>query len=281
MTARDWLVCDCHYLAWREFYASAKFDPVASTVGMLSRLNGFAERFNTRHIAFTFDVPPYDRLNLFPDYKKKEPKEKELQEALDATTRRIHQLHEILPKLGFRNVLRSIGLEADDMMARVVAGLTGEDRAILISEDQDLYQLLSWKCAIYHPRKQEFVTAKSFKAKYDIPPNWWCGVKAIMGDDSDNLPGVEGVGIKTAISYMKSTLNIKSKRRADIEKWINSEVYKTNLKLVTLPFAGDPIQLQEDNAFDNDLVSRYCKAVGVTPPVTTEDQKREMRGGGL
>ena len=138
MTARDFLVLDTHLLVWREFYASAKSDPVASIVGMLSRLNGFAERFNTRHIAFTFDVPPYTRLKLFSDYKKREPKEPELQEALDATTKRIYQLHKILPELGFKNVLHEDGLEADDTMARVVAGLTGEDRSILVSEDQDL-----------------------------------------------------------------------------------------------------------------------------------------------
>jgi DNA polymerase-1 len=254
---------------------------MASIVGMLSRLSGFVERFGTRHIVFCLDTPPYTRLKLFPDYKKKKPKEQELQEALDVTTKRIYQLREILPELAFKNVLHEEGLEADDMMARVATGLAGEDRVILISEDQDLYQLLSWRCAVYHPRKQEFVTAKSFKKEYDIPPNWWTAVKSIVGDESDNLPGVPDVGIKTAISFMHSTLSTKSKRRADIQKWITSEEYKTNLKLVTLPFSGEPIHLFEDNAFSNDLVGRYCKVAGIAPPMTMEDHKREVRGGGL
>lgn len=281
MSAIDWLVIDTHYLVWREFYGSAKYDPVASVINAVSRLPELAARFNTDQFVFCFDRPPYKRAEVFPGYKNKKVAE-ELEYEIEQTRFRIHDLGNwLLNELGFENVHYERGYEADDIMAWIVKGLQEEDRAILVSEDRDLYQLLSWRCAVYHPRKNVLYTAKDFRKEFDCSPNWWKGAKAIAGenDKTDNIPGVDGVGIITAIKYMKSALSEKAQTHAAIKKFLESENYQRNLKLISLPFDNScGIVLQRDSGFDEDLQKRFCDLLGLEISDPDAQRKNARKG---
>jgi 5'-3' exonuclease len=268
-----------HGCVWREFYADKTHDPFMSIVSALSRIHGYVEKFGTRNIAFCFDFPPYKRSEIFPGYKEKTVRA-DLESAYNETTLLMRDLHqkEILQRMGFRNVFSAKGYEADDLFAGIVQNLEGEDRVIIISEDMDLYQLLSWRCAIFHPRKQQFVTARSFRQEYGISPNWWKGAKAIAGDDGDKIPGVKGVGIKMAIEYMQGTLKSTNKRRGDVDEWVDSLDHQRNLRLISLPFPGlCPMLLREDKGYDARLVSRFFEVLGREAPA--EERRKETRVG--
>jgi 5'-3' exonuclease len=149
-----------------------------------------------------------------------------------------------LPDAGFKNVFWSDGFEADDVIASICQSNPGES-FVIISEDKDMYQLLSSKVSIYHPRQEQIVTPQVFTEKYGINPEQWAAVKGLCGCDSDNVDGVRGVGEKTAIRYLRGELKTSLKSYKAILE--SQKIIDRNLKLVVLPFVGCPkFEIQRD-----------------------------------
>lgn len=245
---RRWLILDCNFLAWRAFYTTGGLthhaDPTGVVFGFLRGLNSFASQFGTTDFVFCFDHGRGWRDQQF-SYYKEERRKKRLQEeedgAIQNMRRQIDKLRlSYLEEIGHHNIFYRMGYEADDIMAQVVAGLDREDDAILISGDHDLYQLLSKRVSVYHPVTKETVTKNTFQTKFGIHPAQWPQVKAIAGCSSDEIPGQKGVGETTAAKFLAGELPKKAARYNDIVAWIESQQYRDNLLLVTLPYAGGP-----------------------------------------
>lgn len=92
-------------------------------------------------------------------------------------------------------VLESPGYEADDVIATLVSKV---DSPIIVSGDKDLMQLVDDKTFIYDPMKDKEIREKEVIDKFGVPPDKVVEVLALMGDPSDNIPGVKGIGPKTA-----------------------------------------------------------------------------------
>jgi 5'-3' exonuclease len=145
---------------------------------------------------------------------------------------------EYLRIIGFHNNFWQDGYESDDIIASVTKSLVLDlEEGIIITADQDLYQLIRPNVKWYNPRSRILVSLQRFKREFGIRPKQWAKVKAIAGCKSDNVLGVKGVGEKTALLYVKGELNESHKKyRAIKANW--KSVVLRNKPLVLLPFKG-------------------------------------------
>lgn len=240
----DWLVIDTPNAVWRTFYSTGVKEPAPSILLTLLEVERLSREFDTPNVAFAFDKKPYLRRDVYPGYKSSRDVRKVDDfeaEALDATRLAIDKLRsDYLPALGYNNVLAKRGWEADDHLAQCAVECDPSDRVILVTADQDLYQCLSRTCAVYHPQRDVFVTAKSFRQERGISPKLWPEVKAIAGCSSDDIPGVVGVGEKTAIKHLTKGLTRFHKIAWDVHNFLKSPEYERNLKLTRLPYPDCP-----------------------------------------
>lgn len=250
-----WLLIDCHYLMYRAHYAMGQLrhegQATGATFGFFRDLIALSDRFDTNRFVFCFDYGESrrcDDLECYKQNRKKNPRPEEELLEHKAIKKQIHQLRtSTLYKLGFRNILFQGGYEADDIIASVVQNsIAYEDEAIIVSSDSDLLQLLeSNRVLMYNPAKKKITNAKSFRQEWGIPPCFWADVKAMAGCTSDNIPGIRGVGEKTACKYLAGKLDSTSKKYKSITD--NVEITTRNLRLVKLPYKGvGEFELQDD-----------------------------------
>ena len=211
------------------------------------------DSFDTEHIAFCFDSRTSKRQKMYPLYKEKRRIRE--QEATEEERKNKQVFYdqvqllrrEYLPNIGFKNIFVQGGYEADDIIASLVKNtiLQSGDRAVIISSDSDLLQLLEPWCILWNPTKEKTISSLSFQKEWGISPVQWAEVKAWAGCSSDSVPGVPGVGEKTAAKYLRGELDPKLKKYKEITN--NLGIYTHNIKLVRLPLEGvDTFQFAED-----------------------------------
>jgi len=111
------------------------------------------------------------------------------------------------------------GYEADDIIAEIVNMCNKKNYAVTIaSTDHDMYQLLSDTVSIYDTRLKRLVEAYHIKEKYGIEPNQWKFVRALMGDSSDNISGVKGIGEKGALKIIQTYGDLDSVYASDMKE---------------------------------------------------------------
>lgn len=244
-----WVVFDANNLCHRAFHAlkeDLSYEGVSTGMfyGVFRDIVTLSHKFATPNIAFCFDCGVPARASKLKTYKSsRKQKRLELpQEEYDrykAMRQQIRRLRdEILPAMGYMNVFFAEGYEADDCIASFVYGLGKNDRAMVVSSDKDLYQLLAHNIRVYRPVTKEIITEKRFINDYGIPPSRWTEVKAIEGCGTDDVPGIDGVGTKTAVKYLLRQLKTTTKAFQAIEE--GKAKWRRNLVLVTLPYPGTP-----------------------------------------
>jgi len=258
MSRKKWLLLDAPYLCHRAKYSTGGLSfentPTGIIYGFLKTVSHFQEFFNTPYVAFCWDSKFSKRKEIFPAYKanrkdkykdmnKKEIKlEKEFRWQMKMLRRKY------LPAIGYKNIFVQKGYEADDIIASICLNLSMLDEAVIISSDQDLYQLINSYTSLYNPAKGKVLTLQGFKKKYGIEPYLWREVKIIAGCATDGVPGVNGVGEKTAIKYLKKELKESTKAYKNITSKIRSNLQRRNNKLISLPFKGTKqFKLRKDN----------------------------------
>ncbi|MBR3552017.1 MAG: DNA polymerase I [Clostridia bacterium] len=166
--------------------------------GFLNILLRLKEDCDPDHVAVAFDVhAPTFRHKMFDGYKagrKGMPPELRSQMPL---------LKELLTLLGYR-IVEQEGFEADDILGTLAAQCRGDDRCFLATGDRDALQLVSETTTVLlaatkmgRPVTTAYDPAKLME-EYGVAPRGMIEIKALMGDSSDNIPGVAGVGPKTA-----------------------------------------------------------------------------------
>jgi DNA polymerase I len=242
--------------------------------GFLNRLIGFNKQFNPENILFVWDSGENYRKKIFPEYKLKRKSNKtEEEKRLDSVAfSQFDELREhILPFIGFRNIFYQVGFEADDIMAQIVKDYCRRN-FVIVTTDSDIYQLLGETVKIYNPKKKEVMTELSFRNEYGIAPKDWIRVKAIAGCTSDEIPGIEHVGEKTAIKYIKNDLKTGSVAFDSIT--YGHEIIERNLKLVTLPLEGtESVKIKRDFRNIDNFVS-VCESRGFMSMLKKETYKR-------
>lgn len=245
----NWILLDVNFLAYRALYSTGPLqfqdNPTGVIFGVLSEALRTMERFQSRSVCWCFDYGKPLRLQRLSTYKgSRHAKRKDM----DDDERRMHRemrsqikdiVQYVLPQAGFRNICYSKGYEADDVIASLVSKVTTNgDYAVIVSSDEDLYQLLGDQCLVYSPHKKQVINEKKFIEMYGITPSLWPTVKALAGCSSDDIPGLVGVGEKTAIKFLKGQIKAGTKTASKFDK--ASEIIERNLPLVSLPYAGCP-----------------------------------------
>ncbi len=250
------LILDTNYLCHRAFHALGHltFEDLTTgcIFGVLRDILHLQELFATDHIVFTFDHPGHNlRRDLLPGYKSTRYKRHEDE---DDETRRVRigfyeqvdllrtkYLHDI----GFRNVFSEEGFEADDIIASITKALHKDREAIIVSSDQDLWQLVGKNVWCHNPQTNRSVTNESFRAKWGIRPKQWAAVKALAGCSTDDIPGIRGVGELTAAKFLAGNLPRTYQAYRNIMQ--NNDTFDRNLELVLLPLKGTPtFELKKD-----------------------------------
>ncbi|HET7011076.1 MAG TPA: DNA polymerase I [Anaerolineales bacterium] len=208
--ARLFLI-DGHALAYRTYYALTRADsttrwttksgePTAGVYGFASVLMRLIEQESPEYLAVSFDTGRTFRDDLFPEYKATRSK---MPEDLAPQLDRIRQL---VGAFGIP-VVEAEGYEADDVLGSIARRASGpEVRVIILTGDRDLLQLAD-SHVIIRLAGQKLSEAVDFgpaevQAKLGIRPEQLVDYKALVGDTSDNIPGVSGIGEKTAIGLL-------------------------------------------------------------------------------
>ncbi len=124
-------------------------------------------------------------------------------------------------------VIEQEGFEADDIIATYAKEAeNNNDSTIIYSSDKDLMQLLNFSTEIYDPLKNKYISIDDVIKKFGVTPNLVTDIQALIGDSTDNIPGIKGIGIKTATelinkygsleNLLTNARNIKQDKRREL-----------------------------------------------------------------
>ncbi|HHU36600.1 MAG TPA: DNA polymerase I, partial [Treponema sp.] len=200
-------VLDAYGLIYRTYFAfinspltNREGRNVSALFGFFRNLHSFFSKYSPECFVAAFDSPtPTFRHEMYDQYKatrQKTPEELHAQ---------IPVIEEVLNTLGVP-LVRQDGFEADDIIASLAARCSAENRkCVILSSDKDLMQLVDDTVSMLKPGKHggwELVTAEGIKEAWGIGPELMLEYLSLIGDASDNIPGVRGVGAKTAIKLL-------------------------------------------------------------------------------
>ncbi len=213
------LLVDGHSLAFRSFYAFSKgIDgglttkegfPTSVTYGFLKSLLDNCKNISPEGVCITFDTEkPTFRHELDPNYKANRDV------APDVFFQDIQQLEIILEESLNLPIFKSPGYEADDLLGTIANDASSKGWCVnILSGDRDLFQLVDDQKDIYvlymgggpyaKSGNPTLMNENGVKEKLGVAPERVVDLKALTGDSSDNIPGIKGVGPKTAINLLK------------------------------------------------------------------------------
>ena len=212
------LIIDAMNMLIRSFSLLKAMNPsgthVVGLVGFLRSLGYVTRIFDPTRVVIVWDGKggSGNRQNINPNYKAQratarithwglyDTREQE-QEALIGQLFRTQDYLECLP---IQQIVIE-KLEADDIIAYLAKRASGAGKKVtIVSSDKDFYQLIDDNIEIYAPVKKKTLNLDNIKEEIGVLPQNYNIVKALLGDNSDNLPGVKGLGIKTILSEWKS-----------------------------------------------------------------------------
>ncbi len=183
---------------FRAFFASPPMTnpeglPVNAVYGFLNMFLSLTANIKCDYCLVLFDAKRQNfRNEIFPEYKATRPElPPELKPQFDL-------IHEVVEALNL-HWLQMEGYEADDLIATYTAMALNEGKDVtIISADKDLMQLIRPGVEFYDGMKNRFFTPEDVKEKFGVYPERVTDVQALAGDSTDNIPGIPGIGLKTA-----------------------------------------------------------------------------------
>jgi DNA polymerase-1 len=199
-----------HYIFISRPLINSKGQNTSAAYGFTNSLLKLIEDHSIEHAAVVFDEGEEDtfRKEMYEDYKaNRDPPPDELLE-------NIPYIKEIVKGLDIP-VLEVPGVEADDVIGTLARQAEGDEAdVVIVSPDKDFKQLLSDKVSIYKPAKGdqdfEIKTGETFREEYGLDPAQFVDMLALMGDSSDNVPGVYGIGEKTAQKLLREHHSVEN-----------------------------------------------------------------------
>ncbi|MGJ0194204.1 DNA polymerase I [Pantoea sp. RRHST58] len=180
-------------------------EPTGAMYGVLNMLKSLLAQYNPSHVAVVFDAKGKTfRDELFEHYKSHRPP---MPDDLRAQTA---PLHEMVKAMGLP-LLAVSGVEADDVIGTLALQAEKEGRPVLISTgDKDMAQLVTPNITLINTMTNTILGPEEVEQKYGVPPGLIIDFLAMMGDSSDNIPGVPGVGEKTAQALLQGLGGMRS-----------------------------------------------------------------------
>ena len=218
------LVDGSSYL-YRAFHAfppltNSAGEPTGAMYGVLNMLKSLISQVQPSHIAVVFDAKGKTfRDEMFEQYKSHRPP------MPDELRKQIQPLHDIIRALGIP-LLVIEGVEADDVIGTLAVAASKANQKVLISTgDKDMAQLVDDNIMLINTMNNTLLDRDAVIEKYGIPPELIIDYLALMGDSADNIPGVAGVGEKTALGLLQGIGSM-------------AEIYANLDKVAELPIRG-------------------------------------------
>lgn len=309
------VLIDGNSLMYRAYYATAYSGNLMKTstgiftnalYGFVNMMNKVLDDYNHTHMLVAFDAGKttfrHEFLESYKDGRKPMPDEMRSQ---------INLIKKYLDLLGVKR-LELATYEADDIIGTLSTQAKGDnfDKVHIITGDKDLLQMVDEKTIVHITRKgvtdiESFDEAAVF-AKYEVSPQQIVDLKGLMGDPSDNLPGIPGVGEKTAIKLLKQFETVenlvahtdelkgkmKEKVEANVEQALLCKRMATIYKEVPLPVTFDDLRYEgphtqelmdffkemEFNAFLKKIQLEEKKEVKPKQPIRIIHEEQELEG---
>ena len=203
------VLIDGNNLLFRSFYATAysgsilrnsKGFPTNALFGVINMLNKIIKEENPSYMMIAFDKGKTFRHEKYKNYK----------EGRSETPKELKDQFPVAKKLAAAMGIKCFEIdnyEADDIIGTFAKEVDKNEEfiATIISSDKDLLQLISDDCCVKLLKSNDYImmNKETFFSTYGITPEKMVDLKALMGDSSDNIPGVKGIGEKTALSLLQ------------------------------------------------------------------------------
>ncbi|KHK02115.1 DNA polymerase I [Desulfovibrio sp. TomC] len=196
------------YHAFRDISRSDGF-PTSALFMIFRLLFKLLKEQEPRHLVFFLDGKgPTFRSNIYAAYKAN-------REAMpEPLARQLEPLRQGLALLGVPVIVPQ-GAEADDGIASLAARFSPQLPVVIVGADKDLKQCLSDQVALYDPsgKAERLTTLADFTTECGIAPASWPDLQALVGDASDNIPGIPGIGPKTALDILRRLPTLEAVRQ--------------------------------------------------------------------
>ena len=272
LDAPDLVLVDASSYLYRAFHAlpglsNSRGEPTGAVLGVLNMLAKFFKECRAKRIALVFDAPGRTfRDDLFAEYKAhRTPMSNDLRS-------QVEPLLAILRAQGLP-LLRVAGVEADDVIGTLACRAASAGESVLISTgDKDMAQLVNGSITLVNTMSNTVLDRAGVKAKFDVFPEQIIDYLALVGDSSDNIPGIEKVGPKTAAKLLNQygTLDKLIEHVAEVSGKVGEnlraglETLELARKLATIHSGLDlPVTLEElvpsppDSEHLRELYTRY------------------------
>jgi DNA polymerase-1 len=206
MSANDskpFILIDGSSYLYRAFHAlpplsNSRGEPTGAVYGVINMLRSLVKEYEPQHIAVVFDARGKTfRDDLFAEYKANRPP---MPEELAA---QVEPLHALVRALGLP-LLQVSGVEADDVIGTLARQASAQGMETLISTgDKDMAQLVDPHVTLVNTMSHSVLDRAGVLEKFGVPPERIIDLLALMGDSSDNIPGIPGVGPKTAAKWLQ------------------------------------------------------------------------------
>ena len=246
---------------------NSKGEYTNAILGVTNMLKKLVETYPEAYFGVIFDAPGKTfRNDMYPEYKANRAS------MPDELREQIKPLHQLIKAMGLPLVMEP-GVEADDVIGTLAKQAEEEDLNVVISTgDKDIAQLVTNKTSLINTMNNQWLDEEGVKEKFGVPPDRIIDYLALMGDTSDNIPGVPKVGPKTAAKWLNAYGSLDEIiARADEVKGKVGESLRDHLdaiplskELVTIKCdvpldkaPADLIRTQPDTETLKEMVSHY------------------------
>ncbi|WP_198263081.1 DNA polymerase I [sulfur-oxidizing endosymbiont of Gigantopelta aegis] len=202
-TDKQLILVDGSSYLYRAFHAmpglnNSKGMPTGAVYGVVNMLKRLRNDYPTQRVAMIFDAKGKTfRDDMFPEYKANRAS------MPDDLRCQIEPLHDVIRALGFPLIAIS-GVEADDVIGTLAVQAAEQGLEVVVSTgDKDMAQLVNEKVSLVDTMKNQVMDIEGVKTKFGVTPEQIKDYLSLIGDTSDNIPGVDKVGPKTAVKWLQ------------------------------------------------------------------------------
>ncbi|AKF25098.1 DNA polymerase I [Sulfurovum lithotrophicum] len=250
-------IIDTFGFFFRSYYAlpplrNSEGFPTGLLTGFINLVDSLHRDHGTDYLVFALDSKgPTFRNEIYPEYKaNREAPPEDLTKQLPIAIRWVE-------KMGFANLAKE-GFEADDIITTVTKFAREQDMKVkVVSHDKDLYQLIDDGLVVmYDSIKRKEIDEAACIEKFGVNPKDFVDFQAIVGDASDNVPGVKGIGVKGAAKLINEFHTLEN-IYANIEKCGTPRIQKLLLEYKESAFLSRELVKMRDDVYDDLDLSKF------------------------
>lgn len=213
------------------FLSNSQGEPTGAILGVINMLKKLTQKYQTDHIVVVFDAEGKSfRHDMFADYKANRKK-------MDDELRvQIKPLLEIIEKMGFPLIIEK-NVEADDVIGTLARSFKDDFEVVIVTGDKDMAQLVTDNVVLFDSMKDVVTDPAKVVEKFGVKPEQIIDYLALMGDSSDNIPGVPNVGPKTAVKWLQTYNDIEGviAHQGEIKGKVGDNL-RNNIELLRLSY---------------------------------------------